>query len=64
MMNQSGITSQYKIWKNCQKTLRKLKNNPEKNKIQVSLINSELRDLKEEIEDLIEQENKTKSRMK
>ena len=32
--------------------LKKLKNNPDKNKIQINLINSGLRDLKEEIEDM------------
>ena len=36
--------------------LRRLRNNPEGNKIQVGLINSGLRDLKEEIEDMGEQE--------
>ena len=34
------------------KKLKKLKNNPDKNKIQINLINSGLRDLKEEIEDM------------
>ena len=43
------------------KKLRKLKHNPERNKIQVSLINSGLRDLKEEIEDMSEQEKRTKT---
>ena len=38
------------------KNLKKLRNNPEKNKIRVNLINSGLRDLKEEIEDMSEQE--------
>ena len=41
--------------------LRKSKNNPEKNKIQVNLISSGLRDLKEEIEDMYEQEKETKN---
>ena len=36
--------------------LWRLKINPERNKIQVGLINSGLRDLKEEIEDMGEQE--------
>ena len=36
--------------------LRKSKNNLERNKIQVSLINSGLRDLKKEIEDMSQQE--------
>ena len=36
--------------------MKKLKNNPEKNKIKVNLINSGLRDLKEEIEDMSEEE--------
>ena len=41
--------------------LKKLKNNPEKNKIRVNLINSGLRDLKEEIEDMSEEEKETKN---
>ena len=41
--------------------LRKSKNNPEKNKIQVNLISSGLRYLKEEIEDMYEQEKETKN---
>ena len=41
---------------NMVKNLKKLRNNPEKNKIRVNLINSGLRDLKEEIEDMSEQE--------
>ena len=40
--------------------LRRLRNNPERNKIQVGLINSGLRDLKEEIEDMGEQKKKIK----
>ena len=36
--------------------MKKLKNNPDKNKIQASLINSGLRDLKEEVEEMSEQE--------
>ena len=36
--------------------LWRLKSNPERNKIQVGLINSGLRDLKEEIEDMSEEE--------
>ena len=36
--------------------LKRLRNSSEKNKIQVNLINSGLRDLKEEIEDMSEQE--------
>ena len=43
------------------KKLKKLKNNPEKNKIRVNLINSGLRDLKEEIEDMSEEEKETKN---
>ena len=43
--------------------LKKLKNNPEK-KIQVNLINTGLRDLKEEIEDMSEEEKETKSQIK
>ena len=38
------------------KKRKKLKNNPDKNKIQASLINSGLRDLKEEVEEMSEQE--------
>ena len=41
--------------------LRRLRNNPEGNKIQVGLINSGLRDLKEEIEDMGEQEKQTEN---
>ena len=41
--------------------LRRLRNNPERNKIQVGLINSGLRDLKEEIEDMGEQEKQTEN---
>ena len=39
---------------------KKLKNNAQKNKIQTNLINSGLRDLKKEIEDMSEQEKETK----
>ena len=39
----------------------KLKNNAEKNKIQTDLSHSELRDLKEEIENMSEQEKETES---
>ena len=39
--------------------LRKVKNNPERNKIKVNLINSGLRNSKEEIEDMSEQEKET-----
>ena len=42
--------------------LQKSKNNLESNKIQVNLINSGLRDLKEEIEDINEQEKGTENR--
>ena len=42
--------------------LQKSKNNLERNKIQVNLINSGLRDLKEEIEDINEQEKGTGNR--
>ena len=38
------------------KKRKKLKNNPDKNKIQASLINSGVRDLKEEVEEMSEQE--------
>ena len=41
--------------------LKELKNNPEKNKIQVDLINNRLNDLKEEIEDMSEKEKETKN---
>ena len=40
----------------------KLKNNAEKNKIQTDLSHSELRDLKEEIENMSEQEKETENR--
>ena len=43
------------------KRLKKLKNKPEKNKIKVNLINSGLRDLEEEIEDMSEEEKETKN---
>ena len=39
-------------------TIKKLKNNPEKNKINVNLINSGLRDLKKEIKNISEDEIK------
>ena len=39
--------------------VKKVKNNVEKNKIEVGLINSGLRDLKEEIKDMNEQEKET-----
>ena len=42
------------------KKLKKLKNNSDKNKIKVNLINSGLRDLKEEIKDMGEEEKETK----
>ena len=41
--------------------LKKLKNNPEKNEIKVNLINNGLKDLKEEIEDMSEEEKETKN---
>ena len=41
--------------------LWRLKSNPERNKIQVGLINSGLRDLKEEIEDMGEQKKQTEN---
>ena len=41
--------------------LKKLKNNAKKNKIQTSLINSGLRDLKEEIEDMSQQGKETEN---
>ena len=41
------------------KRLKKSKNNPQRNKIQIDLINSGLRDLKKEIEDMSEQEKET-----
>ena len=43
--------------------LKTSKNNTEKNEIQVALINSGLRDLREEIEDMTEQEKKPKTQM-
>ena len=41
--------------------LKKLRNNPEKNRIQVNLINSGLRDLKKEIPDMSEEEKETEN---
>ena len=41
--------------------MQKSRENPEKNKTQVNLINSGLGDLKEEIEDMSEQEKETKN---
>ena len=41
--------------------MKKSKNNPGRNNIQVNLINSGLRDLKEEIEDMSEQKKETKA---
>ena len=41
--------------------IKKLKNNAERNKIQAGLINSGLRDLKEEIDDMSEQEKGTEN---
>ena len=41
--------------------LWRLKSNPERNKIQVGLINCGLRDLKEEIEDMGEQKKQTEN---
>ena len=41
--------------------MKKSKNNEERNKIQVVTINSGLRDLKEEIEDMSEQEKETEN---
>ena len=41
--------------------MKKLKNNPEKNKIKVNLIDSGLRDLKEEIEDVSEKEEEARN---
>ena len=41
------------------KRLKKSKNNQQRNKIQIDLINSGLRDLKKEIEDTSEQEKET-----
>ena len=40
--------------------LKKLRNNPIKNEIQVNLINNGLRDLKEDIEDMSEEEKEAK----
>ena len=42
----------------------KLKNNPEKNKVRVNLINNRLRDLKEELENMSEEEKKPKTQTK
>ena len=40
--------------------MKKLKNSPNKHKIKVNLIDNGLRDLKEEIEDISEEEKETK----
>ena len=45
-----------KLWKS--------KNNSEKNKIQVDLINSGLKDLKEKIEDMMNKKKKSKTQIK
>ena len=46
------------------KHLEKSKNNAEKNKVQVNLIKSGLRDLKNEIKEMSEDEKKLKNQMK
>ena len=56
MMSQLGSTFELKILKVCQKNCEGQKMILKKNKIQLGLINSGLRDLKEEIEDMGEQE--------
>ena len=43
------------------KKLQRIRNNPEKDKIQLNLLNSGLRDLKEENEDMSEQEKETEN---
>ena len=53
--------SLFRIWEHCWKNFKNWKNNVEKNKIQTNLINSALRDLKEEIEDMSAQEKETKN---
>ena len=49
---------------NVLKTFKKSKNNSERNKIQVSMIKNRLRDLKEKITDMSEEEKKSKNQMK
>ena len=46
------------------KNLKKSKIDPEKNKIQLSMIKNGLKDLKEEITDMSEEEKKSKNQMK
>ena len=53
--------SLFRIWEHCWKNFKNWKNNVEKNKIQTNLINSALRDLKEEIEDMSAQEKEIKN---
>ena len=59
-MSQLESTFKSKIWEHCSKLkkVKKLKNNLEKNRIQLNLIKSGLRDLQEEFEDMSEQEKK------
>ena len=59
-MSQLESTFKSKIWEHCSKLkkVKKLKNTLEKNRIQLNLIKSGLRDLQEEFEDMSEQEKK------
>ena len=53
----------YDLW-DVLKNFKKSKIDPEKNKIQVSMIKNGLKDLKEEITDMSEEEKKSKNQMK
>ena len=52
------------IWEMCWKFFKKSKTNSERNEIQVSTIKNGLRDLKEEITNMSEEEKKSKNQMK
>ena len=60
-MSQLENAFQYKVWETCSKNCESQEKIPKKNKIQVNLINSGLGDLKEEIEDMSEQEKETEN---
>ena len=60
-MSQLENAFQYKVWQTCSKNCESQEKIPKNNKIQVNLINSGLGDLKEEIEDMSEQEKETEN---
>ena len=60
-MNQLGNTFKFKIWEYCWKNFKNQKIMTKKNEILVGFTNSGLRDLKEEIEDMSEQEKETEN---